>query len=154
MMMDDEIVSQGSSGSEDTPVQEAQPMTFPINHASGWMDHAVLGIATACNLCDVYVHEQVRFEWDTEERERLLSDQDHCRAPFCYDAATSVMTMDKKLQIDLYKKFLFDESSIRFDDDFLDDTTPSPMVLSDATAADAIGSKSTQLLLDTAAAES
>jgi hypothetical protein len=135
MMMDDEIASQGSSGSEETPQQEPQPMTIPIHHHSsttGWVDHAVLGIATACNLCDVYVHEQVRFEWDTQEKD--------LQAPYYDDDL-------KKLEIDLYKKFLFDESSIRLDDDFLDDA-PSPL-LPVADAATTALPQSTRLLLDT-----
>ena len=112
--MDVELTTQGSSDTQvdDTQQHQQQPMT--VQHTTGWVDHAVLSIATACNLCDVYVHEQVRFEWDTEEKDRRL-DQ------------ASFDEIDKNLQIEFYKKFLFDESSIRIDDDCqLEDGSPAP----------------------------
>jgi hypothetical protein len=83
--------------------QEQNAVTVPVKHVTGWVDQAVLSIATACNLCDVYVHDQVRFEWNNENQDVQLD-------------SSSFEDVDRRVQIEVYKKFLFDESSIRLED--------------------------------------
>ncbi|CAB9521084.1 expressed unknown protein [Seminavis robusta] len=112
MMMDEmEELTLGTSTTDQQDESEPQAITLPVQHTTGWVDHAVLSIATACNLCDVYVHEQVRFEWDTAEKDRRVTQ----------DSFDDGDDIEKKVQIEVYKKFLFDESSIRIEDEDADD---------------------------------
>lgn len=83
--------------------EQQQALTVPVQHSSGWVDSAVMRIATACNLCDVYVHDQVRFEWDNENSDVELD-------------SSSFDDADRSLQIEVFKKIMFDESSIRLDE--------------------------------------
>lgn len=63
-----------------------------------WVDEAVVSIAKACNLCDVYKFQQVEYE-RTQEKEEIKFGSN----------------MIQGLEVELYRKFLFDESSIRLD---------------------------------------
>ena len=99
---------------------ESMPVPYASNH-SGWMDHAVLSsIASACNLCDVYVHQQVKHEYDMEGKDRLV-DQ------------SSFDELDRHIQIQVYKQILFDESSVRIDDD--DEDADQPPAISAASSS-------------------
>jgi len=90
--------------------QENSNMAVPYGsnhrHDSSWMgrDGVLSSIATACNLCDMYVHQQVKHEWDMEGKDTMLD-------------GSSFDELDKDVQIQVYKKILFDESSIRIDDE-------------------------------------
>lgn len=78
--------------------------------SSAWVDHAVLSIATACNLCDVYTHSQVQHEVDMQESDRNFA------AATLLASGGSFDDMERDLQVQVYRKVLFDESSIRLDD--------------------------------------
>jgi hypothetical protein len=93
---------QESNQSREVEMVEEEHVIVPAQHSSGWVDSAVMTIATACNLCDAYAHDQVRFEWDNEESDVQLD-------------SSSFDDVDRKIQIEVFKTLLFDESSIRLD---------------------------------------
>ena len=90
----------------------------PLN-STAWVDHAVVSLATACNLCDAYVHNQVKHEWDHEEKDAQLSSQ----SSFEHLQATNILVeedLERQWQIQVYRQVLFDESSLRLEDGWED----------------------------------
>ena len=83
-----------SSASDDLSHKAKTAMTTPNGTTLDWVDDAVDSIARMCNLCGQYEIQQVGYEWLLEQQRQgqVLSRRD--------------------LEVELYRKFLFDESSV------------------------------------------
>lgn len=73
-------------------------------HSSRWVDAAVLGVAMACNLCDTYTNQQLQYEWKIERQDTPLDD-------------ACLSENERNSQIEIYRRFLFDESSLRLEEE-------------------------------------
>jgi hypothetical protein len=94
--------------------QQLQSSSFKM-HGS-WVDTAVLSIAMACNLCDMYTDQQIQYEWKIERQDTPLSSEDM----ESFDEFLAVEGGQKNNhQVQAMRQFLFDESSVsmRLEDD-------------------------------------
>lgn len=87
--------------------QQLQSSSFKM-HGS-WVDTAVLSIAMACNLCDMYTDQQIQYEWKIERQDTPLSPEDM----ESFDEFLAVQGGQKNThQVQAMREFLFDESSV------------------------------------------
>jgi hypothetical protein len=84
------------SGASDDSTQKdnINTMTTTSVNDFDWVDDAVDCIARACNLCGQYEIQQVGYEWIVEQKRQ----------------GKNLST--KQFEVELYRKFLFDESSV------------------------------------------
>jgi hypothetical protein len=75
-----------------------------------WIDQAVVSIARACNLCGKNEFKQVEYEW-VQDRQ----------VPSTFFDKMMWSNIDG-LEVELYRKFLFDESSVGLD--YLEEEAP------------------------------
>lgn len=85
------------SGASDDSTQKSNihsTHTAMTPNSYDWVDETVTGIARICNFCGQYEIEQVGYEWLLEQQRQ------------------GNVISKKDLEVELYRKFLFDESSV------------------------------------------
>ena len=82
------------SNASDSSQKAKTAITTPNSNSLDWVDETVDSIARMCNLCGQYEIQQVGYEWFLEQNRQgqVLSRKD--------------------LEVEVYRKFLFDESSV------------------------------------------